>query len=43
MTNWKIEKRNLQDLKGYDKNPRKFTKKGLKDLKASLKKCGDAV
>ena len=42
MTNWKIEKRSLQELKGYDKNPRKFTKKGLKDLKASLKKCGDA-
>lgn len=42
MTNWKIEKRNIEDLKGYDKNPRKFTKKGLKDLKASLKRCGDA-
>ena len=42
MTNWKIEKRSLQELKGYDKNPRKFTKKGLEDLKLSLKRCGDA-
>lgn len=42
MTNWKIEKRSLQELKGYDKNPRKFTKKGLEDLKQSLKRCGDA-
>lgn len=42
MTNWKIEKRSLQELKGYDKNPRKFTQKGLKDLKESLKRCGDA-
>ena len=32
---WKIEKRNIADLKGYEKNPRKFTKKGLKDLKVS--------
>ena len=39
---WKIEKRNIADLKGYEKNPRKFTKKGLKDLKESLQKCGDA-
>ena len=42
MTNWKIEKRSLQELKGYDKNPRKFTKKGLEDLKQSLKRCDDA-
>lgn len=40
--NWVIQKRNIEDLKGYDKNPRKFTKKGLKDLKESLEKCGDA-
>lgn len=40
--NWLIEKRNINDLKGYDKNPRKFTKKGLKELKESLQKCGDA-
>lgn len=39
---WKIEKRNIADLKGYKKNPRKFTKKGLKDLKESLQRCGDA-
>lgn len=39
---WVIEKRKIEDLKGYDKNPRKFTKKGLKDLKESLQKCGDA-
>ena len=40
--NWKIEKRNIEDLQGYDKNPRKFTDKGLKDLKKSLQNCGDA-
>lgn len=24
---WTIEKRNINDLKSYEKNPRKFTKK----------------
>ena len=42
MITWKIEKRNIEDLQGYDKNPRKFTDKGLKDLKKSLQNCGDA-
>ncbi|MBR5304883.1 MAG: hypothetical protein IKU37_08685 [Candidatus Gastranaerophilales bacterium] len=42
MINWKIEKRNISELKGYDKNPRKFTAKGLADLKKSLESCGDA-
>lgn len=42
MINWKIEKRKIADLKGYDKNPRKFTEKGLEDLKKSLENCGDA-
>lgn len=42
MIKWQIEKRNIDDLKGYDKNPRKFTDKGLKDLKKSLENCGDA-
>lgn len=42
MITWKIEKRNIDDLQGYDKNPRKFTDKGLKDLKKSLQNCGDA-
>lgn len=42
MIKWLIEKRNIDDLKGYDKNPRKFTDKGLKDLKKSLENCGDA-
>lgn len=42
MIKWKIEKRNIEDLQGYDKNPRKFTDKGLKDLKKSLQNCGDA-
>ena len=42
MIKWNIEKRSLDDLKGYDKNPRKFTEKGLKDLEKSLKNCGDA-
>ena len=39
---WKIEKRNINDLKSYEKNPRKFTKKGLADLKESIRNCGDA-
>jgi len=42
MINWKIEKRNIDILKGYSKNPRKFTEKGLEDLKKSLENCGDA-
>ncbi len=42
MINWNIEKRSIDDLIGYDKNPRKFTDKGLKDLKKSLQNCGDA-
>lgn len=42
MINWKIEKRKIDDLKGYNKNPRKFTEKGLEDLKKSLENCGDA-
>lgn len=42
MINWNIEKRKIADLKGYEKNPRKFTEKGLKDLKKSLENCGDA-
>lgn len=42
MIKWTIEKRNIKDLKGYEKNPRKFTAKGLADLKKSLENCGDA-
>ena len=42
MIKWQIEKRNIDELKGYEKNPRKFTDKGLKDLKKSLENCGDA-
>lgn len=42
MITWKIEKRKLSELNGYDKNPRKFTEKGLTDLKNSLESLGDA-
>lgn len=42
MITWTIEKRQLKDLKGYSKNPRKFTEKGLADLKKSLESLGDA-
>lgn len=42
MITWKIEKRKLSELVGYDKNPRKFTEKGLQDLKKSLERLGDA-
>lgn len=39
---WKIEKRKISELKSYEKNPRKFTEKGLEDLEKSIKNCGDA-
>lgn len=42
MINWKIEKRDIDSLVGYEKNPRRFTEKGLKDLKKSLENLGDA-
>ncbi len=37
---WKIEKRNLQDLKPHIKNPRQFTDKGMKDLENSINSIG---
>lgn len=42
MTNilWKLEKRNLNDLKDYYKNPRKLTKKQFIHLKESIEKFG---
>ena len=42
MINWNIETRNISDLQFNPRNPRTFTKKGLEDLKKSIKKCGDA-
>lgn len=42
MIKWNIEKRDINDLVFYDKNPRRFTEKGLKDLKKSLERLGDA-
>lgn len=39
---WSIKKENIDNLKVFDKNPRKFTEKGLRDLKKSLENCGDA-
>ncbi len=37
---WPIELRKVSDLKEHPNNPRKFTKKGLQDLEASLKSIG---
>lgn len=37
---WKIEKRKLADLKPHPKNPRQFTKKGMKDLENSINSIG---
>lgn len=42
MINWNIETRNITELQFNPRNPRTFTKKGLEDLKKSIKKCGDA-
>ena len=42
MIEWKIKKEKLENLKFHELNPRKFTEKGLKDLKQSIKNCGDA-
>jgi|WetSurMetagenome_2_1015567.scaffolds.fasta_scaffold20719_2 ParB-like chromosome segregation protein Spo0J len=38
--NWKFETRKLADIKPWDKNPRKITEKGLKDLTASITRFG---
>jgi site-specific DNA-methyltransferase (adenine-specific) len=40
--NWQVRKERIENLKFYEKNPRNFTKKGLEDLKKSIKNCGDA-
>lgn len=38
--NWKFETRKLSEIKPWDKNPRRITEKGLKDLTASITKFG---
>lgn len=37
---WRTERRAVSSLKDYGKNPRKFTEKGLSDLKNSLDRLG---
>ena len=37
---WSTERRAVSALKDYGKNPRKFTEKGLADLKASMDRLG---
>ena len=37
---WKIKKISIEELKEWDNNPRKLTKKGLSDLKKSISKFG---
>ena len=39
---WELKKIPVTELKEYDKNPRKFTSKGLADLKKSIEKFGVA-
>lgn len=39
---WNVIKTKVSDLKEFDKNPRKLTKKGLSDLKKSIEKFGVA-
>ncbi len=39
---WSIKREKIENLKFYDKNPRKFTDEGLKDLKRSIVENGDA-
>ena len=38
--NWTTEKRKINDLIPYDKNPRQMTEKQIEDLKKSLEKFG---
>lgn len=40
MTEWKLEKRNLSDLKHNPKNPRRLSKHDAEHLKTSLEKFG---
>jgi hypothetical protein len=40
MVNWKFEVKPLTDIRPWDKNPRKFNKKGLEDLSKSISKFG---
>lgn len=40
--NWILEKRKIKDLIPHLKNPRLFTKKGMKDLEKSIKNIGMA-
>lgn len=37
---WKTQKIKVSNLKEFEKNPRKMTKKGLSDLKKSIQKFG---
>lgn len=37
---WRTEKRKVSDLKDWAKNPRRFTAKGMDDLKASMTRLG---
>lgn len=38
--NWKLETKNISDVKPYGNNPRRITEKGMKDLKKSIGKFG---
>ena len=40
MISWKLKKKKLNEVKLYDKNPRRITEKGMKDLKKSIGKFG---
>ena len=38
--NWRLAEKKLDEIKVFDKNPRRITEKGLKDLKTSIDKFG---
>lgn len=40
MIEWTTEKRKVSELKDYAKNPRRFTEKGMADLRSSLERLG---
>ena len=40
MIQWTTERRRVSQLKDYGKNPRRFTERGMADLKASMERLG---
>lgn len=40
MIEWSTQRRKVSELKDWPKNPRRFTDKGMADLKASMTRLG---